>query len=278
MTDKLFEYALLRYVGDPVRGEGVNVAVLVVDPETGEASIREDRMATRHLQSLWPDFDKQAFGRVIRDLKATLGAPHQMALGQAAVSARAPAATLRGLSASLVNQFQMSEPRTFRGRDIQGTAVSLYRRFVERPRDRVPRTKYLTRSQIRELVTVLVAEWARGRSGLEFRAVEMLPGARASHPADLVAYQDGAPRYAFVAVPLSGGDAEWAPFIRDSLPLAVTDARAVAPDLEFFAVLGDGDEAQHRSYEGLLAGIEGLTVADLDDVRRRFAVPTLAAS
>jgi len=276
--DRLFDYALLRYVGDPVRGEGVNVAVLVVDSTTGEATIREDPMAARHVQPLWPDFDKHMFARLVRDLRAALGVPHQMALGQRPPSGQAAAATLTGLSALLVNQFEISELRRYRGHSLRGTAVSLYRRFVERPRERIPRTRYLTRSQIRDMVAGLVAEWARGRSGLEFRAGELLPGARASHPADLVAYQDGRPRFAFVAVPLSGGDAEWAPFIRDSLPLAVTDARERAPDLEFFAVLGDGEESEHRSYEQLLAGVEGLTVADLDEIRRRFAVAELAAS
>ncbi|MGE0135881.1 MAG: DUF3037 domain-containing protein [Dehalococcoidia bacterium] len=275
--DRVFDYALLRYVGDPVRGEGVNVAVIVVDAATGEATIREDRMAARHLQALWPDFDKYLFARLIRDLSAALGAPHQMVLGQRPRSGDAAAAALTGLSALLVNQFQISEPRMYRGESVRGTALSLYRRFVERPRERTPRTRYLTRSQIRDMVAALVAEWARGRNGLEFRAGELLPGARASHPADLVAYEDGKPRFAFVAVPLSGGDAEWAPFIRDSLPLAVTDVRERAPDLEFFAVLGDGTESEQRSYEGLLAGIEGLTVADLDEVRRRFAVAELAA-
>jgi hypothetical protein len=278
MTE-LFDYVLLRFVGDPTRGEAVNVAVIVVDEKSGEAVIEYDRTMAVHLRRLWPDFDRRTYGRVLRDLQAVVGAPHQMALGQQTRGARPSAALLTDLRARLVNQFQLSAPRKFRASGVRECARILYDRLVARPRLRSPRMRYMTRSAIRDMISQLFAEWARGRQNLEFRPDTTLDGVRAPHPADVVAFEDGEPRFAFIALPLTGGDAQWAPYIRDSLPVTVDDVRQRHDGVEFFAVLGaDPDSDVYKLYKAHLAGVEGLTVATLDELRRQFRIPTLATN
>jgi DUF3037 family protein len=277
---KFFEYFLVRFTGDPSRGEAVNVAVVVVEPDTGVVELRYNPSAQADLKWLWPEFDRSSYLAFIRDLRAAVGATHQMMLAEG--SARPSAVqVMESISALSANQFSVSPARRFRGPSIHQTADGLYERFVERQRRKPRRRDHVTRSQLRNMITAIFSEWARERIGFEFRKDEEIAGGRGSHHADLVAYKDGKPELVFFALPTGGGGAQWSLLVRDSLPTIVADVREIQPDVRFFAVLPDDATSQHaigviERYRRFLEPVDGLTVARLSDLRSEFEIQTRA--
>jgi len=230
-----FTYSVIRYVGDPVRGEGANIGVIVVSPD-GDVRVKTDPSVTSRLKRLWPHFNSRAVKTFVRDVEHRVGAVHQMRLEEGAPQwDRRPEEVLAQLSDVAVNEVHISEPALYRASDLAEATESLYRRLVWIPRRPATKGRYLTRASLREMIQGVLAEWAVGR-GLTIEGHTQVKGVLAPHEVDVVGRRDGEPDLIMLALPLR---AQEATLIRDSLPAAVQDFRASLPETKFLAVLPD---------------------------------------
>ena len=231
-----FSYSVIRYVGDPVRGEGTNIGVIVVSPD-GETRVRTDPAASLRLERFWPHYDRGSVRTFVRDVEHRLAAQHQMRIeeeGSFGDGGRAED-VLAELSELSVNEIELSKPALHRGTDLEDVADALFRRFVWVPRDRQDKGRYLTRAKLRTMIHRILAEWAAAR-GLSIESDTEVKGALAPHQVDIVVRGDGEPDLIVLALPLRS---QTAALIRDSLPTAVADMRAALPKTTFLTVLPD---------------------------------------
>lgn len=279
----LYDYATVRYAGDPVRGEAVNVAVVVISPD-GEARVAADAAATSRLRSIWPDFNPSAYRDFVAELRQVLGAERQLTLTESPRPSKASAETLRALGTALVNGFQISEPRRLNAQSLTDAVEFVYQRFVRAPTRPRPRRRHMTRHELRDLIARIFSTWAQEESGISVHIDEEIDGERAPHRADLIVYRDDNPEFVFFALPVTSGAQHFSSLVRDGLPTIVEDVRAVSPKARFFAVLPDdvgratqnnddsGERARRliESYRHFLAGVPGLTVASVSEIEAEF--------
>ena len=236
----LFAYSVIRYVGDPVRGEGANIGVAVVSPD-GDARVKTDPSATLRLRRMWPQVNRRAVNTFIRDVEHRVAALHQMRLEEAGSGSPSGAAdVLATLSELSVNEVQLSSPSYYRGDGIEEVSAALFKRFVRIPRRPQSKGRYLTRATLRDMIQGILAEWATSRN-LTVESDAEIEGRFAPHKVDLVVRKNGEPDLILLALPLRSKEA---PLIRDSLPAAVTDLRASLPQTRFWAVHPDAADSE----------------------------------
>lgn len=263
MTDR-FSYSLIRYVGDPVRGEATNIGVIVVGPD-GEARLKTDVPTLARLERLWPHFNRHAVRSFIRDIEHRIETQHQVRLEESDCDHQGVATeVLAALSETAVNDVQVSPPAVWRATDLKGATTTLFERYVGMPRRPRAKGRYLTRANLRDMIQGILAEWAESRNYTVESNTE-IGGRFAPHRVDVVVRgEDGTPDVVMLAVPLRAREA---PLIRDSLPAAVADMRDSLPDSTFIAVLPDRDEQRDSNLNEQL----GSTPAALDaDKTRQF--------
>ena len=238
MTDR-FRYSLIRYVGDPVRGEATNIGVIVVGPD-GEARLKTDVPTLARLERLWPHFNRHAVRSFIRDVEHRIEAQHQVRLEEGDCDHQGAATeVLAALSETAVNDVQVSPPAVWRATDIKGATTTLFERYVGMPRRPRAKGRYLTRANLRDMIHGILAEWAESKN-FTVQSNTEIGGRFAPHRVDVVVRgEDGTPDVVMLAVPLRAREA---PLIRDSLPAAVADMRDSLPHSTFVAVLPDLDD------------------------------------
>ena len=246
MTDQ-FSYSLIRYVGDPVRGEATNIGVAVVGPE-GESRLKTNAATLARLQRLSPHFNRHAVRALIRDLEHRIEAQHQVRIEEGDRDDRdhqgAASGVLTALSETAVNDVQVSPPAVWRAEDIKEATTALFERYVGTPRRQKAKGRYLTRANLRDMIHGILEEWAESRN-LTVQSNTEIDGRLAPHRVDVVVWEeDGTPDVVMLAVPLRAREA---PLIRDSLPAAVADMRASLPYSTFVAVLPDLDEQPDKA-------------------------------
>jgi hypothetical protein len=74
-TERIFVHRILRYVPNLLRDEGINVGVLLYDPDTGEYRLRliEDTTEFNRVRRLHPSFDESVLRGLRDQLKSRLG-------------------------------------------------------------------------------------------------------------------------------------------------------------------------------------------------------------
>ena len=234
MNDR-FAYSVIRYVGDPVRGEGANIGVIVISPD-GDARVRTDPSAMSRLARFWPRFNRRAVRAFIRDIEHRVAALHQLRIEEAGPrDSGASVDVLAELSALAVNEVQLSQPAHYRSTTIEEATEALFKRFVSIPQKPQRKGRYMNRADLRKTIHGILAEWAASKS-LEIESDTEVEGEFAPHKVDIVVRRDGGPDLIVLALPLR---TRTAALIRDSLPTAVADLRAAHPDTRFLAVLPD---------------------------------------
>lgn len=131
MSEQL-SYALVQYVGDPVRQEAINIGLAAVG-EGGRVAVTFDGKAPFRLQRSWPGFNHQLVWALIGDLRHVLGEQHQMMLAEGELSVSATATSLSSLAASLPNQFRLTEPKHYVSENFDSGVRALFRRLVVAP-------------------------------------------------------------------------------------------------------------------------------------------------
>jgi hypothetical protein len=271
---KIFDYSLIRYVGDPVRGEAVNIGVIVIDGAACQSTLVIDNRAPSRLAANWPNFQWRSFGAFARDLRHATGANHQLMLGEGATILEASGNALSAVASCCSNEYALSEPRRYNGISLEEASGRLFRRFVSTPRRSHSRTRHMTRSALRNMMSEIFTGWAMAGSGATIELDVSIPGLITSHKVDLVAYRDGEPEYLLFATPLVG---EHATLIRDSVPTVVEDLQARLPQSKFYAVLPDVlgvDAIQAKAAttaRAMLARVERLEVVDLSHLCDQFS-------
>lgn len=276
-----FIYSVIRYVGDPVRGEGTNVGVVVIAPD-GDARVQTDPTAMRRLMRFWPLFNRRAVREFIRDIEHRVAAMHQLRIEEADQSAQTdPAAVLADLSDLAVNEIQFSPPAFYRSPDIEQATRSLFNRFVWVSGEPQTKGRYLTRAMLRDMITGVLAEWSFSQN-LSVESDTEIDGKFAPHKVDVVVRRGDDPELVVLALPLRSKDA---PLIRDSLPGKITDLRGVIPKAQFLAILSDPSgentaripenldvEKTRQFLDSSIENLDILPVSDLlDHIRRNYA-------
>ena len=235
-----FTYSVIRYVGDPVRGEGTNVGVVVIAPD-GDARVQTDPTAMRRLMRFWPRFNRRAVRGFIRDMEHRVAAIHQLRIEEAEQPAPDdPATVLANLSDLAVNEIQFSPPAFYRSSNIEQATRALFKRFVWVSGKPVNRGRYMTRAVLRNMVTEILAEWASAQN-FSVESDTEIDGKFALHKVDVVVRRDNDPDLIVLALPLRSKEA---PLIRDSIPATITDLREVLPQTKFVTVLSDPIESE----------------------------------
>lgn len=235
-----FTYSVIRYVGDPVRGEGTNVGVVVIAPD-GDARVQTDPTAMRRLMRFWPRFNRRAVRGFIRDTEHRVAAIHQLRIEEAEQPAPDdPATVLANLSDLAVNEIQFSPPAFYRSSNIEQATRALFKRFVWVSGKPVNRGRYMTRAVLRNMVTEILAEWASAQN-FSVESDTEIDGKFALHKVDVVVRRDNDPDLIVLALPLRSKEA---PLIRDSIPATITDLREVLPQTKFVTVLSDPLESE----------------------------------
>jgi hypothetical protein len=129
--DKSFLYYVLRYMPDLVRGEWVNIGLLVFDPRTNQRQFRliEDEAEFSRVRRLHPQTDE----RVLRSLQVELESRFEGAR-LAAGSVDDWEQILFKWDATLSNVLQLSRPAGSLGTDLESEADRLYADRVTVPR------------------------------------------------------------------------------------------------------------------------------------------------
>ncbi len=78
-SERIFVHRILRYVPNLLRDEGINIGVLLYDPNTGEYRIRtiEDTTEFNRVRRLHPSFDESLLRGLRDQLESRLGAAKQ---------------------------------------------------------------------------------------------------------------------------------------------------------------------------------------------------------
>ncbi len=148
----MVNYSLVRFVPDPVRGERVNLGVVVV--ADGELCSRA-RILPRFWQRITmldPGADEVALGQMLDTIRRRFDGDHQQVPGGGCDERIVTLAGLQSLRRFMANQLQLSEPKPYRAASIDVAMVELYDDLVIPPARVQQQQVHMTISQIRDLI------------------------------------------------------------------------------------------------------------------------------
>lgn len=158
-------YSLVRYVPDSVRGEAVNLGVIVVSDDRGESDGRFLPRPRWRAKVLTRDVNGVVIERALESMKRRLGPAQQghlltvggLTVGDDRISNEAG---LSQLHATMRNQIQLSEPKKYRAESVPAAVHDLYHELVL-PRSVRPQPKPgMTLAELRKLIAETVRQWA----------------------------------------------------------------------------------------------------------------------
>jgi hypothetical protein len=275
-----YTYALFRYVPDPVRGEAVNLGVVVVSDEERASATEFFRGYRTRMRALNPEANFAVIDRLIQGFKKRTDPAYQSGLMAGEDARLTSSGQLRALKQSMANQLQLSEPKVHRADSLQVAVRELYEDLVAPP-ERAPRpTGPITLEQLRSLIATTIREWTGKTMQLEESTVEK--AGNAGHYADFW-LQMGEPVAAFIAIPGEPDDRHQAWLRRDSVPTIAAAFRAVNPAFRAVAVLppnGRPPTPFIAETQGFLGSIDGVIVTAVDhlDEWRSTIVPAMFVS
>jgi len=239
MTDlSFFSYALLRFVPDVARDESINLGVIVVSDEERRSDGAFLSRFRARLRSFAPDSNPDAVEGAISSCRLRLGAAYQPTLVEVPTDEASPliisTEQLRAMSASMRNQFQLSEPKPYRARSLKKATTELFQALVS-PRHRPPAQapRGMTLRQLQMLIRRTVREWGGDVVRIQERGLERASGTR--HFADFWV-ERGSPIAALIAIPEDPDERDQAWARRDSVPTIAAEFRALDPYFTAVAV------------------------------------------
>src|SRR5579885_1883948 len=112
---KRFSYSLVRYVPDVVRGEIVNLGVVVISEEDGQAGSRFIPRDRQRIGLLDPNADAEFVQELVDGIARRFTGTYQPTLGETQSEPITTAAALSQLGSVLRNQIQLGPPARYRG-------------------------------------------------------------------------------------------------------------------------------------------------------------------
>jgi hypothetical protein len=262
---KSFVYSLVRYVPDVVRGEAINLGVVVVSEVEHRAASRFSPQFKQRLGLLDPNVDVGFVQRVLTSISALFQSEYQVPLGATDVEAVTTESGLAHLVSVMVNQIQLSPPTRYRGTSLESVVEHLYGALVAPMAKRKEWTEQrMTVGRIRELIKEAITQWHSNAVRVEDAKTER--AGVATHYADFWLNM-GVPTAAFLAIPDDPDEQHIAWYRRDSLPTVVHEFRLVNPTFQAVAVfppVNGGDRQFIAETKSLLDGVDGVTVTSVD--------------
>ena len=244
-SDRQLAFFLLRYVPDAVKGEFVNIGVVLVgaakDADYGEVRLTTD---WRRVRCLDPDFDIELLEALEREVRVQLASTHDRDR------------LLRRLQDSFSNAIQVSEVKAFLGEEPQEEIEKLARTYLERSWP----AKQRRRSGRQRILSVMRTAFEQaGVWGLMDREI---PASQYTHKGDPLtidcAYQPNGTLHMFQAVTLAGN---------------VDAAKVLAFS---YPELSRGIERVKQAKASLTAVVEGNLDANREEID--FALATMKSS
>jgi Protein of unknown function (DUF3037) len=237
MTKQAFFYSVVQVLPDPVRNEGVNIGVIVVDADGERSDARFGPVA--RVRKLDTPFAEDAVQQFIRSVSARLEPsrpliPHELPTLTEAV--------LSEWSREFGGEVRLTVPRFAGGFSLPETLERLYARFVvpPRPKRRVDKTGVVLLSHFDRAIARLTVD------GLPIRtSTGPVWGSRAMHHLDRVLFtsESDTPAAAAHAISFAQANVESIFADRAVVIVAAQDIHDRSPDTPVLALLGgDGPD------------------------------------
>src|SRR5437660_1452848 len=133
MELKTFVYSLVRFVPDVVRGERINLGVLVVSDEDRDSAARFLSSFGQRVTILDPGCDPGGLGRVLETLRARFCSVQRSSLYDLADERIVSKTGLQNLTDILTNELQLSKPRMYRSATLESAVDELFSDLVMPP-------------------------------------------------------------------------------------------------------------------------------------------------
>ena len=283
MNLTIFEYALVRFVPDPVRGEQINLGVIVLAEDSGFARAQflpKVRLRAR-MKLLRPKSTADGLLSAIERLQQQVVRIPQLPLfanehgDQGEPFTRM---TLQALTGLFRNQLQFTDLKPYRAASLSAAVDELYDALVAPPASSQPTKPHaMTLAEVRERIADTARHWTSAAVRLKEASVEEAVGSR--HYADLWLQADQ-PLAALVAIPEEPGERPTAWLLRDSIPTIVSAFRQINPAFQTVAVFppnGHEPSAFVQETTAFLGQVDGVLVTHLDHLaeQRSRIVPSL---
>jgi hypothetical protein len=274
-----FRYSIVRYVPDPVRGEQLNVGVVVAadDPDFFGARFLSDRQTGR-LKRLGMGIDFGFIRDLADEMRASSRGEGELPLGHGAPTPRWSAAELERAAIEWANTVQLSRPLTALHADGNSLVDELFVRYVS---DRSPRRERARdRRWVRRKVstgirrTLVELEPEIDPDGVLHRD-EKVDGALEEHRFDY-ALRNGHLVHAVQTLSFESSDLRSLKTEVDATAWAIDDVRSTHADLPISVVtIGGGKLVTSAAsvYEGL--GAQLVRERDIDEWISTVARETL---
>lgn len=265
MELKRFAYSLVRYVPDVVRGEIVNLGVVVISEEDGQAGSRFLPRVRQRIGLLDPNADAEFVQELVDGIARRFTGTYQPTLGETQSEPITTAAALSQLGSVLRNQIQLGPPARYRGASLDQALDHLFGTLVAPVAKRKePAERHMTVGRIRDLIREAIKQWSSDAVQVEEATTEKVGGV--THRADFWLSM-GSPTAALLAIPNDPEEYDIAWFRRDSLPTVAREFRTINPRFKAVAVFPpqvDEDAQFISETKSLLRGEEGVIVTSVD--------------
>ena len=262
---KSFRYALVRFVPDRVRGESLNLGVIVVSESTGEAAGEFLRKFKSRIRALDPLVSSTVVERLLDTLRNRVGESQGGILTEDRLIQSSK--DISALADTMKNQLQVTEPKPYRAASLRAAVSELYSELVS-PQRRPPTSQRgMSLPQLRRLIRNAIRSWGGDWYSIEEDRIRQ--GHEARHYADFW-LESGRPLAAFIAIPDDPGERDLAWMRRDSVPTIATEFRTL--DHDFKTVVVFPPNGRHPTTEfvsetmDLLRRVDGVIVTHADEL------------
>lgn len=279
MSDQIFFYSIVQIFPDPVRAEGINVGIILVD-DAGSVS---DAMfaSLRRARALGSPLQELEIQRFIRSVQARLGPDPGL------FPSERPAmdeAVLSAWSRNFGGQVRLTPPRFASGGSLSDVLTRLYARYVgQRPTKRhIDRTGTVLLSRFDQTIRHVQLDGSTLTS-----TTDPVQGHTATHTLDRVIFTASTRQVAGAAHAISFSRTDPADILADRavVIVAAEDLHRRLPDLPVFALLGGGNDPDRSRLadetRGLLQerDVEAVTLDQMQTIGnvllRRWRQPAL---
>ena len=273
---RYFHYSLIRFISDPVRGDGLNLGVIVIDDQAKDGTAIPLRRFKARLGLFDPWSDPDVIARLLDNIVGRVGS-HQASF--AAQDARV--ATLRDLdtlSSTMKNQIQITRPKAYRAGSLKVAADDLFAELVSPRRRPPPQDRGMSLRKLRRLIRETVRTW--GGDAIKIEEDKLERGTAARHYADFW-LQAGAPIAALIAIPDDPDERDIAWARRDSIPTIASEFLSVNPTFKAVVVFPPNGHVPPKDFvletSDLLSHQKGVivTYADVLASQRDLIAPRL---
>ena len=278
-----FAYSVLRFVPDPVRGERINLGVVVVSDAEGVSRGQFLSGFRQKLTALAPNSKAELVERAVEDFKLRFEPSYRPTLfGERDPRVRSTR-QLEALAGTMKNQLQLSTPKPYRAASLDDAVEELFAELVAPAKRAASASKTMAPGRLRELILRTIRDWNENGIEITEAAAEQIQWAH--HYADfwISAGPSREMLAALFAIPEDPEERHAAWALRDSVPTIAKIFREVNPRFQAVVVFppdGHGQASFLAETQAFLGGLDGVIVTRADELAglRDKIVPTLLPS